>query len=218
MLAITPETKKRQELLQKAEQYREELKRWIYDQLKDNQYIMEDGRCLARLVDQIGTPMSASALEEKLKKHFPNLVFVVNPNNPAMKMMYVRRNGALDPICAYHNGIMPEHSVMRMKEILVPREEFIRGPGIGHVNHKDLPLEKTEFVPGAGYVDQDGVPLGFRRELRPWGEEIRGWRTVLVKLVVSGIATPAQIERIFGSANRRAWAEHMGKREKSLPW
>lgn len=42
----------------------------------------------------------------------------------------------------------------------------------------------------------------------PWNEDVRGWRTVLLRLVTLGYVPLAKIEKKFGKPERASWAHH----------
>lgn len=204
------------------EAVRERMKAWVLEQIKDSVYVREHEISPANSERQLGRYMTSAEFEQRLKKKFPNLHFEVNPFNPTKKALYVIDRRGKTYICSYENGFMPEHSIMKIKEIEVPDLDILRQKdpvrhGLGHIERKDLP--KSEFDPKQGFIAvSTGLKPGFKKVAVPWGEVVRGWRTVLVKLVLANVTTPAEVEAIFGAANRREWAEHMGKREKTLPW
>lgn len=200
----------------KRESHTDQIRTWVAEQTANAVYLKDNDLSPANADRQIGQKMFASELELRLKKLSPNLLFEVNPFNATKKALYhVRRGEGKVFICAYENGVMPEHSIMKVKEELV-RDLSVGVPG-APLNRKDLP--KHEFVPGNGFVFDDTVaPLGFKKVLIPWGEYIRGWRTVTIRLVEQKIVTPTQVENIFGADNRPEWARHMGHKDIQLPW
>lgn len=192
------------------------LRDWVSQQYSYTLYLDNNDLSPANAERQMGRAMTSADLEVRLKKLVPNLHFERNPANATKKAVYlIHPSGKKEFICAYENGFMPEHSVMRTKEEDLPDPSY-PAPGImHHVERKDLP--RHEFVPGEGYKF-DGVQPGFKRLRMVWGEAKRGWRTVLIKLVLRGLTTPAAVEAIFGSDDRPEWAGHMGKRPVTTPW
>jgi|SRR5579883_2784268 len=198
------------------EQKVDQLQKWIEDQTANAIYLKDDDLSPANIERQFGQKLSATELETKLKKINPNLIFETIVENPGHKRLSELRRGEKVIICTYPNGIIPEHSFMRVKEEVVQDMNFYNSTtATFHLDRKDLP--KHEFVEGEG-IKWDGLPLGFKKVLIPWGEYLRGWRTVLIRLVEAGAATPTQVEKIFGSDNRPEWAAHMGKQNIELPW
>lgn len=59
---------------------------------------------------------------------------------------------------------------------------------------------------------------GWIKHLEPLGEQQRGWRSVLVRLVASGVLTTAQVESNFGNDNTPEWKQHMGFGPATRPW
>lgn len=192
------------------------MQQWVAEQTANAVYLKDEDMSPANVARQMGQQMSAVELEKKLLKLNPNLVFEVITENPTHRKAFELRRGEKHPLTIYPNGIIPEHSFMRVKEELVQDMDFYKETtGTFHLNRKDLP--KHEFVPGEGYK-WDGVPLGFKKTLIPYGEYLRGWRTVLVRLVEQGAITPTQAEMVFGADNRPEWANHMGKQSHARPW
>lgn len=158
---------------------------------------------------QLGRAFTTPELENRLKKLNPNLCFERHPFKPDKKCLYHIDQRGKQFICAYENGFSPEHSVMRTKT-----EEVWNGDT--HINKKDLP--KGEFVPGRGFIWDSPVNPGFKHVEIPYGERIRGWRTVLIKLLASGLCTINSVENIFGCDDTAEWKQHTGKGKTGIPW
>ena len=194
------------------------VKSWIDDQLRTSAYIGTD-LDPTNAQRQIGRQMSSNEFEGKLRRHLPsNIRFEVNHKNPSMKAVYrIHPDGKKEYICSYHNGFMPEHSIMAQSEEEVPVDLKKLDPAsLGHIDRKDLP--KAEWN-GERWVFDGPVenPL-MKRVPIVWREHSRGWRTVLLRLVAANIITPVQAEAIFGSDNRPEWAGHTGKQAVTTPW
>ena len=194
------------------EKHQADVRKWVLDQVAHAVYLEDNNLSPANADRQIGQPMFANDLEVRLKKLNPNLYFESNPFNKSKKACYLLQPGAGKVfVCAYENGVMPEHSIMKVKEEEVWDVDQV------HLNRKDMP--KHEFVPGVGYqFDPTAARPGFKKVKLPWGELTRGWRTVLLKIVISGLATITDVERIFGTDNRPEWAGHTGKKPVTTPW
>lgn len=218
MLIVDSQVAPRLEAGLRTEQKVDQLKRWVESQTANAVYLKDEDLSPANIERQFGQKMMATELEKKLKKVNQNLVFEVIPENPGHKRLSeLRRGEGKVFICTYPNGLIPEHSFMRVKEEVVQDMNFYNSATNSfHLDRKDLP--KHEFVPGDGFKWDSEVPLGFKKVLVPWGEYLRGWRTVLIRLVENGSATPTQVENIFGADNRPEWSAHMGKQKIQLPW
>lgn len=205
---------------QAFEQYQQQVKAWVSQNLALSASVEEYDISTANAERQLGRTMWASELEARLKKLSPGLLFEVNPTNPSMKAIYKIRDGKKVFVCAYHNGVMPEYSIMRV------RTTMERDYNTWSVDRKDFP--KAEAVPSGIYkkvnaagdletvpawkFPEDTVLPGWRKIQIPWGEAMRGWRTVLVRLVMDGLVSPEQVERVFSPSDRASWAGLLGKR------
>lgn len=155
----------------------------------------------ANAARQLGRGYVTRDFEERLLLLNPNFIFTPHPTNPTKRCLYFTDRRGKRFICAYESGFLPEHSIFSVK-----RKEVWDGVTT-HINKKDLP--KHEVTPTG--VVWGGMTPGFKKVDIPWNEVTRGWRTVLVKIVGERIATPTQVESLFGSANRAEWAKHMGR-------
>lgn len=216
MLAkTTPEIQRELKNL-KREKHEQELSDWI-DHQSRHSYIVEHEHTNPGNVDrQIGQPLTHTAFELRLGKILPpNVAIIENPHRKGFRaVVKILPDGTRETICPYKGGLIPEHSVLRV------REEMVRDMSQKTIERKDLP--KHEVIPGMGVVFDPGAPRpGWKKIYHLLGEDPdghRGWRTILIRLVQAGILTPGQIESVFGSDNRQTWAVGMGKRAEALPY
>jgi len=209
MLIHTEETTRKTAPFAKREEYREKIQEWINRETRYAMYLEDETSGYADPEKRLGKPLSTEKLEAKLKKVNPKLAFEFNQFNSTKKAVYLVDSRGKRFICAYENMVMPERSIMKVREIEVPEN-------VEHIDRKDL--GPVELIPGRGFVPKNGVNPYIRKVRTPWGEHIRGWRTVLIKLVQEGVATPTQIERAFGPDNTKEWQAHLGKAQVVLPW
>lgn len=201
---------KRDAYIKRIEKQKQEKIQWLKEQESDCVYVEKDYISPANSDRQLGRIMNTLDFEKKLKLLAPDLDFIYNPFNPAMKAVYITRNGQRDYLGAYHAGFMPEHSIVKIKEEMVWDPEATRKP----LQRADLP--KHEFVPGKGIVWEEGaVRPGWKKIKKPAGELKRGWRTVLIRLVKENVLTPLQVDLNFGEPSsefgKKAWAYHSGR-------
>jgi hypothetical protein len=185
--------------------------------------------------------MWPTQLENGLIRLIPNLVFEVHPKNPSKKCMFQIRNGEKCFLLAYENGPMSEHSILKGIIKYIPDPDFIRigKDGQPHV-HMERKYAKGTAVSNEKLNDMlntlgwngtlkelekrnqeipESERPGFKKVVQPGGEGLRGWRTVLAKLVLEGLLTPTQAEKEFGFGNGAAWAKHTGRLQvNSVPW
>jgi hypothetical protein len=211
MLLVTSDNAPRIARGNKKDEAEAKLKGWVADQLANAIYVRDNDLSPGNYERQLGQKMFSTDLEKRLKKLNPDLIFEDNPYNPTKKALYVARRGAGKVyVCAYERGIMPERSVMRVKE------EVTRDYSVQKLDRKDLP--KHEVTANGIKFEDDALLPGFKKTLIPYGEAIRGWRTVAVKIVEQKLNTPAEIENIFGRDDTANWANHMGHQRIALPW
>ena len=179
---------------------------WIKQQEALAIYVKHDELSPCNVEKQMGQKMWPHEFESKLKKLNPSLFSEVNTFNKNKRMLYIMENGVKKGICPFENTIMPEHSIVAVKEERYP------DPNLYRDNEGNPIYDRTE-------ANKDPDNYGWITHLIPWHEAFRGWRTVLIKLVKEGIASPSQIEQVFGSSDTTGWAYAMGKRENKLtPW
>ena len=167
---------------------------------------------------QVGKSLTHQQLEDKLRRVLPLNIKAVDvipldkPLSPTHRK-FVRElpDGTQENIVVYERGLMPEHSVFNIKT------EIVRDPTVKHVDRKDLP--KWEIVPGQGVVfDETVVKPGWKKVVRQWSEQKRGWRTVLIRLIQHRLLSLYDAERLFGSDERATWAANTGKQNIELPY
>jgi hypothetical protein len=180
-----------------------------------------DGVDLAEKGQQMGRPLNHLVFEKKLKKLVPHLVFKDSPN-PKLRSIFIKRPGGhLEYVTCHPRGIIPEHSIMKkiIKEVLDP--DFVASKN----KTIDRPSEEDQVK-----VEDATSPFGYRLEFNPemkragmkyvpqgFGELERGWRSVLLRLIVNGHTTVNAVERAFGSDQRAEWAYATKKRTDAQP-
>jgi hypothetical protein len=193
----------------------EKLARYLEDQLKPPGGFNDDqGLSRCNPEKQRGRTMSTEEFEKKLSSIAPHLVFR-SYGNPTKKGVYWNFGTPHQQGLPFENSLsMPEFSIFEpvTRELMSPVEEL---------SAADLP--KFEIVPeerdAAGNVTREAainwagpLPGTVKRE-DAWREKVRGWRQLLVMLVIAKQITIADMERVFGSANRRGYAHYLGKHE-----
>lgn len=158
---------------------------------------------MANIPARVGTPLFPSQLEGRLQKLNPNLQFEVIEGNATHKRIFVCDQRGKTSICVYENSLMPERSVAKVRVLEVPDPHF------KVIDRKDMP-DLTK--------DPKALRPGWRRIAVPWGEQTRGWRTVLVRLIQAGLITVAAAENEFGSDETPEWRQSTGKGEYTTPF
>ena len=170
---------------------------------------------------QLGRSFTPLELDARLKKLNPNLLSEVHPHKSDKRCLYWLTRQGKKYITTYENGFIPEHSIWAYKEEEVPDTDFMRSKEVGgyivnHINKKDIP--KSEYSADKGLTFEDNVNPGYTKVSIPYMEAKRGWRTVLTYIVKEFIATPTEVESIFGSDDSAGWARNMGKSKVVNLW
>jgi hypothetical protein len=122
----------------------------------------------------------------------------------------------VETLVPYERGWTPEHSIMMLVEKEIADVDVLSRRK--SISRADLP--KSEYIRGEGFVFDPTVTRPGFRKIKQVGREVtRGWRTVLIRLLVQGVITLTDVERVFGSDNTPNWAMHTGKHNHNyLPW
>lgn len=164
----------------------EKRQRQLAEELEKHQVTVEAdaGYDISNMMAQIGTPMSAQIVMEKLKKCNPRLYFEVSPWDKSKigvylqdesGVVYVNPRGEvlnLKHICGMESGIMPEFTVIHKTKTKVANAEL---------------FGKKEAVSEAPW-----------KTVETYLDQTRGWRTVLVRLLHGGFINRGDVEKHFG--------------------
>lgn len=221
MLINTDPTKFESEI--KAEMARQVNKDYAALQLTKAKVLQDWEFSPANVQRQMGRKMSVAEFEAKLAQlNIPNLLTEVNPQNPTKKALYQIRDGNRVYLMAYENSEMPEYSIFSVKQ-----NKFWNGER--QIDRKDLPTPLSYEL--RDVIDNDGVNLGqvnipvYDPDAplpgqavidEPWHEVLRGWRTILGRLVEDGLVDASRVIAVFGDAERESWAVRMGRRDNNL--
>jgi len=209
----------RHAVISPQEAHMAKVKQWAAEQARHCIYVQDDDLSPGNAEKQLGTPLMSEEFERRLAKVLPpNCKFITHPIRPWIRVIIrVFPDGTSETICPYERGLMPEHSILRI------RTEWVRDFSTTRIDRKDLP--KADFIPGVGHVFEKDAPRpGWRKIYHLCGEDptagkkTRGWRTVLIRCVEMGVITPTAAEREFGVDDSPQWAAHLGKQKITLPW
>lgn len=219
-VVIDSRSKQRQAMAAAVERHRDEIRRAYENLLRLSVWVDDDKEDPTNTLARLGTPMTNVELEARIRKMAPNLLFENHPENKARKAVIsfasqagiphswmtpkrcaylVKPSGEKQFLFAFEAGIMPEYSILRR----ISRLSW---------NGKTTHIERADL--------KGSTPPGMRVLNLPWREEVRGWRTVLLRLVECGILTLEQVESSFGPGKTRSWASKLGKRSRAegTPW
>lgn len=223
MLIVDEVTAARHNWRKASESTREKVARYVEQMTEFAKFTDDPATSPLNSARKLGRTMTAQQLETKLSKLNPKLRFrYVGVTNTKKAVCIERQDGTLEELMLYPATILPERSMWKGKEEIYP------DPQQNHV--EKLNQDDMEWVPLPGYEsrypkwgtwrmkDPTKLKPGWLRKLVPTGEAVRGWRTVLVKLIACGALTPEQVERNFGSDDTPEWKQHTGKGPQVRPW
>lgn len=213
-LVIDEKAARRREYERRVEEHREQIRRAHEQMVRTSVWIGSDSDP-TDVLRRMGAPMTSTELESRILRLTSSVLFEDHPDNhlrkfasafftspsqsslpfslltPKRLAYRIRQDGRREFLFAFEKGIMPEYSILRR----VTREVW--DGKTTHIDRRDL---GRDTHPGRVRVDL------------PWREEVRGWRTVLLRLVECGILTLEQVERAFGPGQSTFWAARLGKR------
>lgn len=185
---------------------------------------------------QQGRPMSSEQLIKLLRKWNRALVIETHPTNYNQIVVYKILGGEKRTAVTFAAGVLPEFSVMAKNEELIEKELPTTSEGEEILSIKKIPenvkrgmraaIEEILNNPTTVYDEDSAMALLEKTladtsyeslvhtKLRQVGRElIRGWRTVLVRLVQQQLLNLDTVERLVHSTDRLSWAVKTGKRE-----
>lgn len=197
-----------------VEKHAQDVADWVKIQSENALFLEAEGFRSANYQKQLGHALTHEQLEARLQKLIPQLKFEYSEFNSTKRRAYLELDGEKVTVCAYEAAPegtpMPERSVIFVKDTILP------DPSVKKVSRQDLP--KYHQLPD-GSFKFEGPPLGTKTILEPYGEAVRGWRTVLLYCVIAGLVSPAAVEAEFGADNTANWAYHLKKRaDARVPW
>jgi hypothetical protein len=169
---------------------------------------------------QLGKAMTHQEFERKLKKIDPNFTSATYVNGLGERKRALHHN-LLGYLFSYEEGVMPEFSVKTTREVIIESPKTRSRDYV--LQRADLP--KSEWVPHTfnpdgslkelGHFEREPGALspGFEKIQEEYHEKIRGWRSVLSKLIIGKhqILSVTAVEKEFGGCDRLSWAENTGR-------
>lgn len=184
-------TKDTQKILEHQRAARQEAaedkrRRNLIDDMRSNTVTVESdaGRDVSCPEAQFGRPFTAEAVISKLKRCNPRLYFERSNSDPTKMGVYlmdptgrtyVNPQGevlTLIHICGMESGINPEFSILHKTKKKIPNPDLI---GL------KTPTREVDWL-----------------EVETVAGETRGWRTLLVRLLHSGLINSADVDKHFG--------------------
>lgn len=181
------------------EAYQDKLSAWVRDKMLTQSYVEVSGNDPRVWERQKGRQITSTQLETMLKPFLPSSChFLQHPTNPSKRFIGQDIAGTMTTVIVYEHPLMPEFS------LLANHSEQEWDGHTTHIDRKDLTPGRTV---GVQTINQPGV------------EVIRGWRTVIIRLVKEGFLTPSQADSLMGSTDRPEWQFGLGKTAHSVtPW
>jgi hypothetical protein len=193
MLGVDGKTQRRWAKARVKEKTCEETQRALAHEILSNTITVEDdaGRDTTNLLAQMGRPMASTEVQRRLKLCNSRLIFVRSPAYPELTGVYIEKDERTAAggwakrrihVCGMESGIMPEFSVRHKVKKRVANPELFGG--IAPTRDIDWKVVDT------------------------FGQETRGWRTVLLRLLHAELINRCSVERNFGwapSINSEKW-------------
>ena len=158
----------------------------VEDRRHDYRIVERSGKDITDIQLQMGSSMFTNDFAKKLKAILPAVIWEIHPTRKTKSLFYL--HGKL--LVAGEYPWMPEWSVCK--------ESYERLPA--HSPDKITTKEGYDveyFHPGVPTMQT--VAVGYF-------EDIRGWRTVLLKIFLQGYLNLTQMENVFGRGHRASWA------------
>jgi len=216
------------------ERQADKVRGWVLEQLGTTRIILDEHNSPANFERQLGKYLTAREFERRMRKINPKFKLMPAPNPRCFYLTFELPNGEHALVCPCERGVMPEFSVARVKEEYHPHPFERNLKSYSHagepVRTRELERIANEVNPGNQATDggeaealaridelvEDRMPgreeqPGWIKVKRMWGEETRGWRTVLARVALAGFASPWELENEFGPAHREDWAKLTGK-------
>ena len=185
---------------------------------------------------QQGRPMSSEALIKLLRKWNRSLLIETHPTNFNQVVVYKMVGGEKRTAVTFAAGVLPEFSIMARQEQLVEKELPTTSEGEEILSIKKIPEKVKQGMraaineilnnPTNVYDEESAMALLEQTladttyeslvhdKLKQVGRElVRGWRTVLVRLVQQQLVSADTVERLVKSTDRLSWAVKMGRRD-----
>lgn len=133
-----------------------------------------------------GRGMQWTQFEHELREVRPDITILDHPRMP-MRCIYVSEDGKLEHIASYQRAWLPEHSIRSCVEDW-EYDWSIMGVGGKGLNGRDF--------------DGKSPAPNKRRVIKSWHEALRGWRTILLRLMADGVLTVTEVEAKWGKPSK----------------
>lgn len=195
MLGVDEKTQRRWAKKQVQEKTREAAQKALAHEILSSTITVEDdaGRDTTNLLAQMGRPMTSTEVQRRLKLCNQNLIFVRSPAYPELTGIYIEKDERTAAggwakrrihVCGMESGIMPEFSVRHKIKKRVANPDLLGS---------EKPTRDIDW-----------------KVVDTFGQETRGWRTVLLRLLHAGLINRCNVEKNFGftpSQTSKKWYE-----------
>lgn len=183
---------------------KEKVTRWIEEQRR-SLVVVDADNPVDDKAHQRGKPLNFKTFEKMIRKLPNGDHYVFNDINPLMKgLCFQSPGGKLIRISAYGKTDIPEFSTV------VVYKKLVRDFSVSVLNRRDMP-QMVWNSETKRHESKDGSPLpGWKYEYstdgeNPFDPQSRGYRTILMKIVELRLATPNEVEKVFGRSTRQSW-------------
>jgi len=155
---------------------------------------------------QRGKPIHFLKFEEMIRKLPNGSLYVFKESNPLFKYLYFQAPAQeeLMKISPYGKTDIPEFSTV------VVHKKLERDFSLNVLKPSDMPemvwnasekrheAKNGSLLPGWKWVYET-------QGENAWDPQARGYRTILLRIVEKGLATPNEVEKVFGRSTRKSW-------------
>jgi hypothetical protein len=157
------------------------------------------------IAHRMGKSLSPQELITKLESLSYYVKVEIHPTNPKMYVVYNTRGGKKTYVSAFENSIVPERTLIDTKTVedvdpstLDPAWK----PG-----KYDAPIKD---INGIIQIDESQPRPGLIKYTIPWHISKMGYRTILLRLIQTGVVSLTKVEEVFGNDNTPEWAAKTG--------
>lgn len=163
------------------------------------------------IMERMGACLTSTEVKTKLEQLSYYVKVEKHPKKHNMWVVYNTRGGEKKYISAFEDGIVPERTIMNTRTIEDVDPESLNPSW----TPKKIDAPRVD-INGIIQIDEGAKP-GLTKYTIPWGIEKMGYRTILIRLIQSGVVSPTRVEEVFGSDDTPEWASKTGKRSDILP-
>jgi hypothetical protein len=159
------------------------------------------------VVSQMGNCLSSTDVKNKLEQLSYYVQVERHPQKPNIWVVYNTRLNPKKYIAAFEEGIVPERTLLNTRTITDVDPDSLNPSW----TPKKMDAPRVD-INGIIQIDEGEKP-GLTKYTIPWNVAKMGYRTILIRLIQSGLVSLTRVEEVFSSDNTPEWASKTGKRK-----